>query len=157
MASSGLLSNRDDMKELLSLLSLPTQAVEWLVELFDAIQFFDDIADKDEVSRQRLDDVIWSLLVSMPSNPFYREHLAHLSPLIASQILKWQASDKAERSGKADEKSFMWRAGYYEIVLSVVCLVHGRKAATDASERILRLYGESFAEYKKEFEPCPIR
>jgi hypothetical protein len=71
---------------------------------------------------------------------------------MATQILKWQASDTSERNGNADAKSFVWRAGYYDVVLLCVAIVHGPKIAADVSEKVLRLYGEQLADYMKEFE-----
>jgi hypothetical protein len=140
------------IKQALEPLNLPDAAIEWLVHLFDAIQFFDDVADGDKVERKDLDDALWSLLISMPTNPFYAANSLILSPIIATQILKWQASDKAERAGRADEQSFIWRAGYYDVVLMVVCIVHGQSKAKEAAETVLRIYGEKYADYKKEFE-----
>ena len=66
---------------------------------------------------------------------------------MAVQLLKWQASDKAERDGRADAKSFMWRAGYYDLVLFVNLLCNGPSAPIAP----LSLYGETLADYLKEF------
>jgi len=132
-------------------LMLPRSAVDWLCQLYQSIQFFDDVADVDKFERKELDCAIWNLLVAMPQNEFFASHAKSLIPLIATQILKWQASDKSEKSGMADAKSFVWRAGYYDIVLFVVSLVHGHEAATNAAESILRIYGENLDGYLKEF------
>jgi hypothetical protein len=133
-------------------LSLPQEAVDWLISLYDSFQFFDDIADGDEVSRETFDKVLWDVFVSMPQNHFFVKSAHQLIPLVGAQILKWQASDKAERNKNADAKSFVWRAGYYDIVLFCVALVHGPSAAIAASENILRLYGEKFNDYLEEFK-----
>jgi hypothetical protein len=66
-------------------------------------------------------------------------------------ILKWQASDQAERAGKADAKSFVWRAGYYDVVLMTVALCHGTQRATEAASQVMELYGETLEDYIKEF------
>ena len=87
----------------------------------------------------------------MPSNPFYLANSGALIPIMASAILKWVASDEAERAGKADEKSFVWRASYYDIVLLVVLLSQGKDAALAKAATVMALYGEDFGAYKKEF------
>lgn len=133
-------------------LGLPPDAVDWLIQLYQVTQFFDDVADGGEVQRSDLNAALWNVLVSMPRNPFFQTHASDLTPMVAAQILKWQASDRAERKGAADEKSYMWRAGYYEIVLLVVALAHGHEAATNAADAILRIYGEKFDDYMKEFD-----
>ena len=132
--------------------SLPPAAVEWLISVYDSIQVFDDVADGDPVERSDLDATIWNTLVGMPSNQFFLQNASALIPALGTMILKWQASDKAEREGKADAKSFVWRAGYYDLVLLAVHLCHGVHAAHQSANHVMALYGESFEEYMKEFQ-----
>lgn len=132
--------------------SLPPAAVEWLISVYDSIQVFDDVADGDPVSRPELDAAIWNTLVGMPSNQFFIQNASALIPAMGTMVLKWQASDKAEREGKADAKSFVWRAGYYDLILLSVQLCHGASAAHRVAHHVMALYGENFEEYLKEFE-----
>jgi hypothetical protein len=130
---------------------LPTPAVEWLLMVFDAIQVFDDVADGDQVAREDLNATIWNTLVGMHQNSFFIANSTHLTPLLATMILKWQASDMAERNKQADAKSFVWRAGYYDLILMTVSLVHGAGYATKYGHHVMALYGETFEDYMKEF------
>ena len=109
------------------------------------------MADGDFPDRDNLVDTICDTLVNMPSNPFFLRHAETLLPLMAVAILKWKASDEAEKAGEANETSFVWRAGYYDIVLAVIQLVHGQKVALDVCREAMKLYGEPFAAYQKEF------
>jgi len=131
---------------------LPPSSVEWLLMIYQAIQVFDDVADGDEVTRQELDKTIWNMLVAMHQNKFWRLNQDALSPLLATMVLKWQASDIAERAGKADEKSFVWRSGYYDLVLAVVQICHGPEIAIKMAPSVMDLYGEKFEDYMKEFK-----
>lgn len=131
---------------------LSAPAIEWLLMLWDAIQVFDDVADGDEVKREDLDVVIWNSLVGMHQNVFWQANANSLLPVVATMVLKWQASDQAERDGKADARSFIWRAGYYDVVLMVVTLCHPAKQAKELSRHVMELYGEKFENYLKEFE-----
>lgn len=128
---------------------LPDNAVLWLCDVWRAFQLFDDVADGGEILRPDLDQVIWVTLVGMPSNPFFIQNAGALLPVMALQIQKWQASDWAERNGKADERSYNWRAGYYDIVLTVATLCEPCDAKRCA--HYLGLYGETFKEYISEF------
>ena len=142
----------DWLKENLQrVLELPAPAVEWLLMLYGAIQVFDDVADGDPVEREDLNAVIWNSLVGMGQNAFWQANAPTLSPIVASMILKWQASDQAERAGKADARSFVWRAGYYDVVLIAVALCHGTQRATEAASQVMELYGETLEDYMKEF------
>jgi len=133
-------------------LSLPPDATAWLIMLYEATQTFDDYADGDEVPRRHFDALLWNTLVAIPQNSFFRAHCATLSPLVASSILKWQAADSIERGkGTPDARSFVWRAGFYDLVLMCVQLVHGPQVAIENAHHVLNLYGESFSDYLGEF------
>lgn len=132
-------------------LHLPTDASVWLLDLWAVIQVFDDVADGDNVARKDLHDAVWRTLVNMPSNPFFTANSGNLLPVLANAFLKWVASDDAERAGQADEKSFIWRASYYDVVLMVVLLAQGKDAAVAKAATVMALYGENFDAYKKEF------
>jgi hypothetical protein len=61
------------------------------------------------------------------------------------------AADTAERAGVADEVSFVWRAGYYDLVMLVTQLALGAAEAMRLAPCVMKLYGEKFADYRKEF------
>jgi hypothetical protein len=125
-------------------LALPAPAIDWLLMLYGAIQVFDDVADGDQVEREDLNAAIWNTLVGMNQNAFWIANSHSLAPIVATMILKWQASDQAERAGKADAKSFAWRAGYYDVVLMAMALCHGTQQATEKAQQVMELYGETF-------------
>lgn len=148
--------SREDLEKHLRAVLLPA-AVEWLLMLWDVTQVFDDYADGDPVARDDLYKAIWDTLVGMPSNAFYAANQHVLSPMLALMVLKWRAANTAEATGKASEQSYMWRAEYYGIVLMCVQLQHGPKAAAEAADKVLGLYGETYASYSAEFRLNPIR
>ena len=133
-------------------LGLPEDAIQFLLDIWAAIQLFDDVADADDISRVDLDRVIWSLLVGIHANLFFEAKKHALLPVLATAILKWQASDAVERSGKADARSYVWRAGFYDLVLIVVQLCHGVDVATKLSPVVMNMYGENLEDYIKEFD-----
>ena len=142
----------DWLKENLQrVLLLPTPVVDWLIMVYDAIQVFDDVADGDTIERKDLNAAIWNTLVGMHQNQFFISNSHHLVPLVATMILKWQASDTAEREGHADARSFIWRAGYYDLILMAVSLTHGAGFATKNAHLVMDLYGEKLEDYMKEF------
>jgi len=142
----------DWLKENLQrVLLLPAPAVDWLIMVYDAIQVFDDVADGDTIERKDLNAAIWNTLVGMHQNQFFISNSHHLVPLMATMILKWQASDTAEREGHADARSFIWRAGYYDLILMAVSLTHGAGFATKNAHLVMDLYGEKLEDYMKEF------
>lgn len=46
----------------------------------------------------------------------------------------------------------MWRAGFYDVALLVVCLVHGYEKAIPMAKEIMDFYGETLEGYLEEFK-----
>jgi hypothetical protein len=132
-------------------LELPPDAIQWLLDLWRVTQMLDDVVDNDPINREELNSTIFLALVGLPANPFFQAHRINLLPVLATSILKWQASNFVEQNGSADEKSFVWRSAYYDVVLMVVMLCHGVEKATNAAPYVMKMYGEVFADYVKEF------
>lgn len=130
-------------------IGLPNAAIEWLMYLWTAIQALDDVVDGDPIENAK--SLPWTVLIGMPGNVFFRDNAQWLLPVVANAYLKWRAANSAEENARADEHSFMWRAGYYDVVMQVVLLVHGPVKAAELSETTMRLYGETFAQYREEF------
>ena len=132
-------------------MNLPPDAARFLLVVYEAWQVFDDFADGDPVKREDLHATLWNVFVGLPSNPFYQAHMAALIPALGTGILKWLAADTVERAGEADEVSFVWRAGFYDLVVLVAQLALGPAEAMRLAPSMLKLYGEKFADYRKEF------
>ena len=130
-------------------LDLPQPAADWLLDLWRVIQVFDDIHDGDEVADVM--PALWAGLVTMPGNPFYQANAAALQAAVATAILKWHAANEAEDAGQADERSYVWRAAYYDVVLLVTLLCHGQADALRLAPVVMMMYGEPFAAYQEEF------
>jgi hypothetical protein len=130
-------------------LDLPRPATDWLLDLWRVIQVFDDIHDGDPAGDVM--PALWAALVSMPGNPFYQAHAPALQAAVATAILKWHAANEAEDAGQADERSFVWRAAYYDVVLLATLLCHGQAEALRLAPTIMLMYGEPFAAYREEF------
>ena len=131
---------------------LPQPALDWLLLVWRSIQTLDDFADGDKVERAELDALIWNALVAMPCHPFFLAHTNALGGALSTAILKWQASDKAERDGYADARSYMWRASFYDLVLVVLNLCYGPNVAQSKAHFVMHLYGETLDDYLKEFQ-----
>lgn len=130
---------------------LTPSATEFLEKVWSSCQFFDDLADNDEVSRDEINKAVWDHFVGLAGNQFFIDNSMALRGALATFILKWQASDQAERAGEASAKSYMWRAGFYDVMLLVVCLVHGYEKTIPAAKEVMDFYGETLEEYLKEF------
>jgi len=133
-------------------IGLPVAAQDWLLMLWETILFFDDVVDGEPIKHEVKIASIWYALIAMPQNAFYLQNAQALAPLMTCAFLKWKASDDAEREGLADEKSFMWRASYYDVLLGVVSMCKGADVSIPLAKSILGLYAEKYEDYKQEFE-----
>ena len=144
---------REALKACIESLALPDAAQAFLLDVWDLTQVLDDWVDGDPVSRQEQDQAIWLALVRFPAQPFLTAHQGVLTPVLASMVLKWKAADTVERLKLADQlpKAYVWRAGFYDVVLQVVLIVHGPEVAMAAAHEVLGMYGETFTAYRAEF------
>jgi hypothetical protein len=133
-------------------LNLPLDTQRWLTDFWDVIQGLDDWRDNDAVDPAEKEKIIYQVLVSLPSNPFFQRHAQHLLPIMSNLVLKWIAANRLEDNKEELNKAYMWRAAYYDLVLEVVGLVHGYENAAVASQYVAKMYGESFEDYVKEFQ-----
>ena len=132
-------------------LDLPAHATAWLLDVWNLTQFFDDVVDGDLVRPAAAHEAIWKAFVTFPANSFFIANAQVLQAALATAVLKWEASHVAERSQMADERSFMWRAAYYDLVMLVVLLCQGRESAMAKAPTVMALYGEKFSDYRAEF------
>jgi hypothetical protein len=126
-------------------------AAQFVIIIYHFAQFFDDVADGDAVKRSDLDLNVYNCFVGMNLNPFFVKNRIALLPVMDLILLKWQGSDVAERTGRANEKSFMWRAGFYDLLMTVVSIERGYEMAKNIAVEVMNFYGENLQDYKKEF------
>lgn len=130
---------------------LPEDATRFVIMMEQFSQFFDDVADGDEVTRDQVNLNLFNCFIGLNTNPFFLQHRWALLPIMELIILKWQGSDQAELDGKANEKSFMWRAAFYDLVMAVVAICHGHLRAIEMASDVMNYYAETMEDYRKEF------
>jgi hypothetical protein len=140
------------INEMLDYLNLHGEPRQLMLDIWALFQVFDDAEDGDHIDKEELDRALWASLVRMPSNDFFAQYRKEIASVISVQILKWRAANQAELSGNADERSFVWRAGYFDILMYVYALVYGKDTATLNASDVMGRYIETFEEYKKEFQ-----
>ena len=136
-----------DLSTHFNALGLPEPAVEWLLDLWNLIQVLDDAVDGDPVNKVDALKAVRAVFLTMPLNDFYRQYANILQPIVVLQMLKWEAANAVEDAGLMCEKSYVWRGGYYDVVL-IVCHLCG---LSDYGPTVMSLYGETYAEYREGF------
>ena len=126
---------------------LPPEAQAFLLKLWRVIQFLDDVVDNHTPDFS----AVFTALIELPSDPFYRAFNEPLTALMVTQYHKWEAANRTERLRQPSEQSYMWRAGYYDVVLYVCALCLPRERVEELSPRVMSAYGETFEDYMQEF------
>lgn len=139
-----------DLSAHFTTLGLPEPAQAWLLDLWNLVQVMDDVTDGDPVKKEAAAKAVRAIFLTMPLNDFYRGYAAILQPVLVLQMLKWEACNEIEAKGLANEKTYVWRAGFYDVVL-LVCHLCG---ISDVGHACLEMYGETFTEYM-EGQTCP--
>lgn len=142
---------QDQLKIHFSNLELPESASQWLLDVWEVLQGLDDWYDNDEVVKEQKQRVIYKTLVLLPTNQFYQDFQHVLAPIMSNLVLKWCASNEMEEAGEANEVSYVWRAAYYDLILTVTTLVHGFETTTTVASYIAKMYGETYQDYLEEF------
>lgn len=140
-----------DLQKHFDTIGLPPQAQAWLLDLWNLIQVLDDATDGDKADPLAVRRATWAIFQNMPLNDFYRQYVAILQPVLVLQLLKWEGANVVEARGEANEKSYVWRAGFYEVVL-MCCHLCG---LNDMAHACMEMYGETFDEYK-EGQSCRV-
>jgi len=145
--TEGCMTAETDLHTHMTTLGLPEAAKVWLLDLWNLIQVLDDAADGDPVDKASAARAVRAVFLTMPLNDFYRQYAAILQPVLTLQVFKWEAANEVETLGLANEKSYVWRAGYYDVVL-MVCHLCGIE---NAGHAVMEMYGETYGEYKECF------
>jgi len=65
-------------------------AYSLFMQISEAGEFWDDLLDKDRpIPDSRVNSVMFSLLVALPSNPFFIAHRANILPVLATLTNSW--------------------------------------------------------------------
>lgn len=126
------------------------EGAAWLSLLWDAIQGLDDWRDGDK--HDNPERVIHIVLHDLWAHPFYLKNSSYLLPHLSAMVLKWRGANVIEDFKESEQyaKAYMWRAGYYDVVLMALALCIGADAAGSKAHEVAAMYGESFGDYVKE-------
>lgn len=123
-------------------------AMDFVQRLFDVFHFWDDLIDRDrKIHDDAINAQMYSALVELPMNPFYRQHQATFMPLIVTAIHNWRTATDFERGGDPDQRlvAFVLRSSYVDILVMAAHIVGGNEWAQGWVPRIRDIvHGEKF-------------
>jgi hypothetical protein len=103
-------------------------ALAFIETLFTALHVWDDLEDRDRaVSSARFNQMMTSLLITLPRNRFYRDHFAELNPVVHLAILNWQIANRLEQSATQQDlqTAFILRSSYTDLITVCATILGG--------------------------------
>lgn len=138
----------------LELLGGNVDALRFVQDISHWTHFYDDLIDRDKpVSDAAVHENMWRLVVSIPTNAFFRAHQDVLRPVIVTGILNWQAANDIEREGSVEELRIAHTLRYSiaDVLLLCMTLTCGREAAMKNARRArLMCQNDTWANYSSE-------
>lgn len=124
-------------------------AIDFVNHLFYAVEFWDDLIDKDvEISNERINEVMTILFIGLTSNNWFIDHREYYHPLIIMAINGFNDANKMAKDSddKIKNLAFHIRNLGTEIQIATAFLIGGFDYMNSISEEIRRFY--AFEDYK---------
>lgn len=138
--------------------------MEWLEDrhaanffgiLAKSTELFDDIVDGDPVSEGQIFDLMMSLWLHLPNNPFWITYRRELTPLLITATNAWLDANVLEKGSETDRVyAYVYRNLTLHAIPFAVFLLHGQARMREVSLDIHRFFTEheTFREYCAEHE-----
>jgi hypothetical protein len=133
------------------------QALAFLHDLFFIAAIWDDLIDRDTMVPESDIYRVFEVALSLPSNPFYVQHIGALSVLLHNSVRNWKAANTLERDAAIHENglmnAFVIRSSYIDLIGYCAMLIKGNAWAEQVTcEARLFNSREGFAHYLKSLE-----
>jgi hypothetical protein len=128
------------------------------LQLYDTLvsisHTWDDLIDQDKpLTKQDINGLMAQVLVSLPSNLFYRKHLEILQPLIVTSVISYIASTRLETADDMHklELAHVLRYSIHQVVIMMMALTGGFQHAVDTTTANMHIMvPETFSTFYKE-------
>lgn len=133
-------------------------ALEFCAGIVDIAALYDDLIDKDKpLTDDQIHYLMWTAMVTLPRNAFYRQFFDLLNPLVMNTIQNWKIANVLEKTqaGKEDLPiAFIIRSSYADILRMVAHILGGDAYAMECGIAIRRyVHDEGFESYRAEMSP----
>lgn len=127
-------------------------AVEYCQIVFRASQVLDDLIDGDKVSSLSVVNTFWEIMIDLPKNSFYREHVDTLVPMQQVFLQDWEDASNLEKLGDEGQNiAFALRDTVGGLIIHAAALVGGREWARGIATAVRKhVHEDTLDEYKEE-------
>jgi hypothetical protein len=126
-------------------------AIDAFLLVRDVLHFWDDLIDGDKtLDASAVNAAMFNALVTLPSNPFWRQHQDSLLPILVNAVANWHTANEFEAGDDNRRLSlaFVIRSDYANLLIHMTYLVGGYDWMMGVAPRIRDLWtGEDFTQY----------
>ena len=117
-------------------------AIDFAASLWTVCQEWDDL--EDEGKAQNHNALLSWLAFGKEYTPYFAANSHLLRPVMLSSYLQWRAANVLDNGNRQDvEKSYMLRAGIYQVWHMMAWIAGGDDWASECGPEIYRTYGET--------------
>lgn len=133
-----------------------TGAIGTVVAVLNVLALWSALERGASITPRALRVALWSLLVELPDNEFYRAHYAALNPIIAALALDLMAAGDLERepdNERALTAAYAARQSWALLLHRCSLIVNGTELTTALAPKIRQFVtSQAFAEYAAEVQ-----
>lgn len=130
-----------------------TGALDAFLKVRDILHFWDDLVDRDRpLTQSDVNRAMFTALVGLPTNPFWRANQDSLLPILANAVGNWHAATTFEAGDEKRrlELAFVIRSDYANLLIHMAYLVGGYDWMMEVTPVIRDLWTEEdFDQYLK--------
>lgn len=132
-------------------------AVDFIVVVGDLCEVIDDLIDADkEVTKADIIRTLYTALVDLPSNPFFKSYSEYLVPVIETGINAWLDANELEKSHDKRDRMFAYvlRDQYMDVLFMCLTITRGRAKMREISLEVREFFthNETFEDYQSKME-----
>lgn len=130
-----------------------SRSIEFCISLLEVLHVWDDLVDKDNpLTSEEINKAFITAIFGLQNYPLW--FTAGLNHLLLNTFLKWRDANEIEQNPLSSDddlsKSYMLRAGLYDIFAVIAYHLFGDEWAREVGPKIRLLYGEKLKDYIEE-------
>lgn len=136
-----------DRDMMMGLMRGDSDACNFLDAVYDIAHGWDDLVDGD--APVDVNALLFGAL-TLSSNPFYRQHMGYLQPILVNSITNWRVANLLELTDSDYELkiAFILRSSYADMVTQSAVCIGGIEWGVEVGRRIrLHMHAETYTGY----------
>lgn len=128
-------------------------------DVLHVLHTWDDVADKDPVEEKDINKAFLLTFFEFQNNNIWVS--CGLNHHLLNVFLRWRDANVIEQDLDASDddlaKSYMLRAGLYDLFVIISYYLHGDEWAAKIGPYVRKFYGETYLGYVEEMRSCQIQ